>query len=50
MLDLMIFAIAWSEYVDGAEQKPNWEHIREISAQAEIFVGSMANLFEGGEV
>ena len=50
LLDLMIFSIAWSEHVDGADQKPNWEHIRrEISAQAEIFVGSMANLFEGGE-
>ena len=51
MLDLMIFAIAWSEYVDAPEQKHNWEHIRrEISAQAEIFVGSMADLVEGGEV
>ena len=51
LLDLMIFSIAWSEHVDGHDQKPNWEHIRrEISAQAEIFVGSMANLIEGGEV
>ena len=51
LLDLMIFSIAWSEHVDSHDQKPNWEHIRrEISAQAEIFVGSMANLIEGGEV
>ena len=51
MLDLMIFSIAWSEHVDAPEQKHNWEHIRrEISAQAEIFVGSMADLVEGGEV
>ena len=50
LLDLMIFSIAWSEHVDSHDQKPNWEHIRrEISAQAEIFVGSMANLIEGGE-
>jgi hypothetical protein len=50
LLDLMIFSIAWSEHVDSHEQRPNWEHIRrEISAQAEIFVGSMANLIEGGE-
>ena len=32
------------------ENLVNWEHIRrEISAQAEIFVGSMAPLIEGGE-
>ena len=50
LLDLMIFSIAWSEHVDNHDQKPNWEHIRrEISAQAEIFVSSMANLIEGGE-
>jgi len=50
LLDLMIFSIAWSEHVDSHDQKPDWEHIRrEISAQAEIFVGSMANLIEGGE-
>ena len=50
LLDLMIFSIAWSEHVDNHDQKPNWEHIRrEISTQAEIFVGSMANLIEGGE-
>ena len=50
LLDLMIFAIAYSEHVDNFEQKPNWEHIRrEISAQAEIFVGSMADLVSGGE-
>ena len=50
LLDLMIFSIAWSEHVDSPDQKPNWEHIRrEISSQAEIFVGSMANLIEGGE-
>ena len=50
LLDLMIFSIAWSEHVDSHEQKPNWGEIRrEISAQAEIFVSSMANLIEGGE-
>ncbi|MEE2974494.1 MAG: hypothetical protein VX831_04540, partial [Candidatus Thermoplasmatota archaeon] len=50
LLDLMIFAIAYSEHVDNFEQKHKWEHIRrEISAQAEIFVGSMADLVSGGE-
>ena len=50
LLDLMIFSIAWSEHVDDIDRKSDWEHIRrEISAQAEIFVSSMANLVERGE-
>ena len=50
LLDLMIFSIAWSEHVDSPDKKVDWEHIRrEISAQAEIFVSSMAPLVEGGE-
>ena len=47
LLDLMIFSIAWSEHVDSPDKKVDWEHIRrEISAQAEIFVSSMAPLVE----